>query len=78
MGEELLDVPEPGSQIFEELSAIIKDLGGPSKPHFRASPNWTPRGIQFENRRLPEVIFGLILKLFIFPRSQAPRCSDMQ
>ena len=72
-----MDALDPGPQIFEELSARINNLGGDLPPHFRASPNWTPRGIDFENRRLPEVIFGPILKLFIFPRSQAPRCSDM-
>ena len=43
----------PGSQIFEEHSAIIKDLGGPSTSPFSGLPIWAPRGIQFENQKLP-------------------------
>ena len=73
-----MDAPEPGSQIFEELSARIKDFGVHAAPHFRASRTGHLGESSLKIGGSPEVIFVPILRLFIFPRSQAPRCSDMQ
>ena len=73
-----MDQLATGPQIFEELSAIIKDLGGALLSHFRASRTGHLGESSLKIRGSPEVIFAPILRMFIFPRSQAPRCSDMQ
>ena len=67
----------PRSPDFLGALSYNQQFGGSFTSPFSGGQNWAPRGIQFENRRLPEVIFGPILKLFIFPRSPAPRCSDL-